>query len=332
MGWQKIKNKAMKTLTGVLIFFTMNTFAESTVKSTFCSVENIFKNRVSIGSSLETTINLKTIEVKDQKIYGLFTPHLATHISDPIYEIFPLLFKDGEQQREAYEELKAIVDSNLSTVILERADVFNIIDLLSSDGSNLKWIGVEFSKEGFKENSIQQRLSHYKAFKPLLEVVLTPEEAEDILYLMYDAYIVAMAEHPELFQGIEFVPLDSSYDERITNLYIEGTNISEYLYSVKSTEDVNRVETIAGRAIAETKKISQQTISDELNNWRDRESRTLVARFFEIINQLIEDTLRRDQVIASNTLRQSGNGLILLGSAHAEGVARHLLSACKDLQ
>ena len=266
------------------------------------------------------------IEVKDQKIYGLFTPHLGPHISDPIYEILPLLFK----KENAHEKLKAILDSNFRTVILERADVFNIIDLLSSDGSNLKWIGVEFSEKDLKKDPIQQRLNHYRAFKSLLEIVLTPEEVEDTLYLMYDAYIVAKAEHPELFQGIEFVPLDNNFDEKIKNLYIEGTEISEDLYSIKSTEDVNRVEIIAGRAIAGVKKISQQIISDELNNWKDEESRTLVARFFEITNQLIEDTLRRDQVMASNTLRQSGNGLILLGSSHAEGVTRHLLSVCMN--
>ena len=320
--------------------------SRNAVEGTSCSVENVFENHLKVGRSLEAVESLKMVEVKGQKIYGLFTSHLNPHISNPIFEILPLLFENGEQQEEAYEELRDILHSHSDTVKSERADVLTIVKLLRDADSNLKWIGVEASENELKEDPIQHKLSHYRGFKFFLENVLTPEEIEKTLYLTFSAYIIALAEYPALFKSPEFIPLeDNIYARESTNLYREGKRILEELYFTvlsaatesdksveESIEDVDKIEFIAGRAIVNVRKIPQQVISDELNNWQDEKIRSLVARLFENTNQFIEYILKRDQAMASAILSQSGNGLILLGAAHAEGITQRLLSACRGLQ
>ena len=78
--------------------------------------------------------------------------------------------------------------------------------------------------------------------------------------------------------------------------------------------------------------IPQQLISDELSKWRSSESKSLVEDFFRNTNQIVEYMSKRDQAMVATILEQSGNGLILTGSAHSKGITQRLLSACRDLQ
>ena len=345
----ELKDTEMKTLISVLIFFAMNAFAaqenEGAVESTSCSVENVFERHIK-DRDVKTIASLKIIEIKDQKIYGLFTSHIQSVLREPIYKIMILLlseedgklYKDGEQREEAFEQLKDILGSRSYSVKDERLDVLNIVGLLNSNGPDLRWIGIEKSEEDLEKNPIQRELHNYEIIKWLLGGILTPEEVEDTLYLLFSNHITAIAEHPELFREIEIFPLeDNTYRLKARHLYQEGEKILIDLYLIltgnkSGKSNVDRVIAITRKALSKVKKIPSQVILNELNNWKDEESRALVERYFENTNQFIENVHERDQAIASNALRQSGNGLMLLGAAHAEGVMQYLLSACRDLQ
>ena len=368
-----LKGKVLKLLTRILIFSVMNAYAESfcfhsdyaddrikCLKSslgsdapvnflnkgdkavdkndTSCSVKNIFES-LKVIDDLEDVESLKVITVRDQKIYSLFTPHLLPPIIQSVLDTSLLLFGNSEQKEEGYKKLKNILNSRSDIVKSEKDDVLTMVELLRSDSADLKWIGIETSEDALKEHSIPERVDDDAFYRNTLKRVLTSKDVDDILYLISDAHIIAVAKHLELFEGIEFVPLgDNVYDRRSDAIYNEVSRILTDLYFIASStenlfvEDIREVTTIMARAMRSTNKIPQQLISDELNKWKDEESRSLVAELFSNTNQFVGYIIKRDQAIASTVLRQSGNGLILLGSAHSEGVTQRLLSACRDLQ
>ena len=153
----------------------------------------------------------------------------------------------------------------------------HIVELLRADNSDLKGIGVEASEKELKEDPIQRKINHHRQFKSFLTEVLTPQEVEDTLHLISDAYIIAAAEHPELFKEVEFIPLeDNVYARESKSFLMEGTEILDELYFtilsaenelVKGIEDADKVQAIAARAIVSITKIPQQFISDELSKW-----------------------------------------------------------------
>ena len=310
---------------------------KSAIEDASCSVENIFEypQRV-VDRSLEIINSFKVIKMKDQKVYALATRHLNPHISDPVLWILPSLLMEGNQKEEAYAGLKDILYFRSNTVISEKTDVLHMIKLLRADNSELKWIGVEKSEEELKEDPTQNQINQYRQFKSFLTEVLTPQEVEDTLYLIYNAEIIAAAEHPELFKEVEFIPLeDNVYAREGKNFAIEADRILKELYFAilsSEIEDADRVEAIAARAIVNVTQIPQQLISDELSKWRSSESKSLVEDFFRNTNQFVEYMSKRDQAMVATILEQSGNGLILTGSSHSKGITQRLSSACRDLQ
>ena len=336
----KIKNKS-KLFIFVPVFFMISVSAYSVNDmGNICSVANVHNSET-----------LKVINMGNQKIYTLFTPHLTSEIGDPVFDIlFPLHFghKLGIQTREYYETFKGLINERSDIVASEKNDAQTIIDLLSSDESDLKWIGIEIGEDKL-EKGIDNQVDGYRKLKSDLSDVLTQAEIEDALYLIYDALAIMLAEYPELFEGIEIVPLDNDfYAGNSLRVYRAGLKALEDLYSrlitkAKSIENIERaeeialtiinlgrVEDIAVKAIADTKKISQQFISEELNKWESEEDKLLITAFVENTNQFIEYKSKRDAAMASNILRQNGNGLVLLGSGHSKEVIHHLLSACRN--
>ena len=264
---------------------------------------------------------LEVIETNAQFFYALFTPHLSIQLKERILELLPLLF-DKSKSQEAMLALLSIFVECSHIAEAEKSDVSIITKLLKSRNTQLQWIGIELSEEELKEDPIQVQIEGYTTLKQGLSLF----GLDDLLYLIFDNHIIALAEHPELFEGIAWVPLDDntknakSFIEVIENILEEISQLMP-----QRAADLNHIVFTA--IITDITKIPTEQISDELSKIENTEMRALAATLFEHTNQFIEEIQKRDKTMASTALRQTGNGLILLGPLHLKGVTQHLRSA-----
>lgn len=305
----------MKTLISLFFLFTINAYAQErpdlTDAKALCIMQSLLEQ------------SLPVIEVNDQKFYGLFTKHSPEHLTRRILELINLLY-DENKRAAAQRELRNILASHSDIVESEKCDVLMIVELLQSPDMHLQWIGIEQTETEFNKYPTQFQTEYYIKIKNILENFFTSEESEELLHFLFYNHAVALVKYPELFKGIEFVPLDDDYYKKQPTLTVI-INILEDMGRIHPSIK-RKFNLMAVRAETNVSKIPPEEISAELSKIEDAEIRMLAASFFQNINQWIEEIWQRDEAMASRALRQSGNGLIILGSAHAKGVTQHLLS------
>lgn len=305
----------MKILIYLLSLFIINTYAQE-------QSDLMTDQEKSHGSGINAELkqNLKIIEVNDQTFYGLFTDHLSNEPRDYILETIPFLSNPNYREK-AIKALRHVLISYADIVESEKSDIVIIAELLQSSDIHLQWIGIEESENEIKEAPVPLLVKQYLKFKDFF----SQEEMNDLLYLIFDNHIIALAEYPELFKGIDFIPLDDDLHKKVSTGEVIVTTL-EKMYEImpqKATE----LDDMVSIAITNTTKIQEQS---ELNKIENPEIKALAVTLFEHTNQYIEEVWQRDKTMASTALKQSGNGLILLGPLHLKEVTQYLLSAKKN--
>lgn len=280
--------------------------------------------------------NVISINLDNKNIYGLFTPHL-TNQGNQI-----LNFIQGDRE-ETIKKLRILLRNQWDTVQSEKQDVSDIVNLLFHN-PQIKWIAIEASEQEFETSnlfSINHLLQDYQEIKQLYTDVikLDTEETDNLLHLIFPAYIIALSKNPELFQNIQFVPIeDSSLKNNAIILSARIPTIRENIIDTRQSRDIQfsfsefqNIEKIQYGALENNEKIPETQITMILNSLSDEDLKSLVLRYFSSMNTFIEISSKRDKAIANNVLQQSGEGLILLGTAHCRGVITHLLSPQPDL-
>ena len=309
----------MKILISLFTLFTIHAYAQSEGTDLTDDQEKSCCSDINI----KLKQNLQIIEVNDQTFYGLFTAHLGSQPRNYISQIMPFLF-DPNYEEEAIRRLRNVLISYSDTVKSEKNDVSTIVKLLKSDDAHLQWIGIELSEEELRKTPIQPRVVQYKTLKTFLSL----RGIDDLLYLIFANHTIALAEHPELFEGIELVPLDDDFHKKKPTEKVIITTLEEMAQIMP--HKASELEHIVATALTNTIKILEKQMSAELSKIEDAEMRAFAASLFEHTNQFIEEIWERDKIMALTALRQTGNGLILLGTLHLKGVTQHLRSAKKD--
>ena len=316
----------MRMLIYFLALFTANIYSEENpdlaIQKLYC--KDINDTAQSLG--VEIKQGSEVIKINDQIFYALFTEHLSSELRNRISLLTSSL--DIENKRkEIMRELRDTLSLCSHIIESEKSDVSIIVKLLQSPDTHLKWIGIELSENQLKTVPIQIQVEQYKKLKNNLTLL----RMDDLLYLIFDNHIIALAEHPELFEKIEFIPLDSDFHKTKFPVGVLGTIIAEMIQMYQiMPEETARLADIATATIMNTSKIPEEKVSAELSKIENTAMRALAASFFEHINQYIEEIWERDKIMALTALRQTGNGLILLGPLHLKGVTQHLRSAKKD--
>ena len=310
------------------LFFTFSSFfVYATNKTQFsvlnpseykppCSVTTLFKQ-------------ITEIKVNHRNIYGLFTRH-PTIDPDYVYKIII------NYPKEHNNKLIQLVRKHFSLAESEKKDVSTIVQFLRSKPA-IHWIGIEVSKEELTKGlSIQALVKQYKDAKIWLNLH-SKEDTERLLHLMFPNYMIAIAEHPEIFRNIKFIPIDSHFHkmkgvaliqkiERTRERMIDKMRNARVPFAKFSD-----IESLKNKALRTAKKVPQPKINTVLGKLKNSEIRQLVANYFSYINQFIETADQRSNTMASLALKQSGEGLIIVGSAHRRRIVEGLLSMCRGL-
>ena len=307
--------KKMKILIYLLSLLTINAYAQE--QSGLMTDQE--KSRGS-GINAELKQNLQIIEVNEQTFYGLFTDHLNNEPRDYILKTIPFLSSPNYREK-AIKALRHVLISYADIVESEKSDIVIIVELLQSSDTHLQWIGIEESENEMKKAPISLLMEQYLKFKDFF----SQEEMDDLLYLIFDNHIIALAEYPELFKGIDFISLDDDLHKKVSTGEVIVTTL-EKMYEI-APQKAAELDDMVSIAITNTTKIQEQS---ELSKIENPEIKALAITLFEHTNQYIEEVWQRDKTMASAALKQSGNGLILLGPLHLKGVTQYLLSAKKN--
>lgn len=82
-------------------------------------------------------------------------------------------------------------------------------------------------------------------------------------------------------------------------------------------------------AIGEARHIPDE-IFERFAVFQDAQIRQMVALLFTKLNEFLDVNQERDKFVATNALKQSGNGVILMGIKHRSGVQAGLEASCQN--
>lgn len=284
--------------------------------SAFCSVTSLFEK-------------ITEIKVNRRNIYGLFTPHSLFYLDD--------LYKMIIYSEDLNAELKELIAKNHRVVDSKKKDISIIVRFLRYKPT-LRWIGLEASPEEFtKGMSIQELVIAYEEEKEFLRKILSSEDVEKILHIVFSSYIIAISEYPELFKNIKFIPIDNHFYkmEGVTLInQIEKTRhqIIEKMVSAKMPfAKFAEIDSMREEALETIRVIPKSKMQIVLENLQQLEISRLVASYFSSINQFIKSADQRSKTMSTLSWKQPGEGLIIVGSAHRKKVLTTLLSMCRGL-
>ena len=301
--------------------------------------------------------SVQEITLPGKTLYVFFTPHLSGQVNK-LEAILSGRSIASKAERDALsQDLRDFLNSHLETVEREMQDVSVIVDLLKSY-PDIQWIGIEASRKELESiNWVENQLTFYRKLKELLLTrgILNPEETGNLLHLVFGEEIIALAKHPELFHTKRFfIPLDDDtykaknlvvlrHKERIWNELVPSRFQAldsfwrEQMADCKDEEcrkpirrkkeqTLHYLELVPAGDTAVI--VSEQRITVLLSGIEDRELHDLVGTYFVYHNQFIRYRDQRSREAALAALKQSGNGLITMGSNHERVVIEELLDSC----
>ena len=310
---------------GILLFFVSDSFARiiNPRANIICSVTNVFRDVKAIRMSRKSREN----------IYTFFTPHL---FHEPT-EIDKILKSTGGTKIVA-DKLREYLHQKSDKVKLQKKNVSTIVRLLSEKPS-VKWMGLEISKtpiqqEGYMQY-IERKVKVYFYWKRELPArfQLDLKETDNLLHLIFYDFIIALATHPELFRNIQFVPLEKASFHAVSIEQISRIEQTRQRINAKTghinDRSVQKIERLIRRFWSPSEQVSPSQIQSALDKIKDPELNQLFKDHFSNLNQFMENVMKRSEAMALTAGKQSGEGLIIVGSGHRKKVTAKLLSLCR---
>ncbi len=215
----------------------------------------------------------------------------------------------------------------------ERAETAALRELLQSQA--ISWVGIEATPEMEAYHSLEASVAEYRHMKQQLSTVpnLPPERLRDILHLFYRSDSIALGElAPEVANRIRTIPLET---EEARAPYYQAQRLNEesfdHIVSLApngiSQEQIDRAEEVYYVARSENRALTQAEIDRALEGVNPSAHDALRA-YFSNAESYAEANAGREQVISERAFAQSGDGVILMGETHRNGVQRNLEALC----
>ena len=273
-------------------------------------------------------------QMGDRQIYTLFTHHL----SDQRKEIHAII--DSHTPEDSIPLLNELIEKYRATIESEQSDVQKIAELVGS--GQIDWIGVE--SVTIDTSYVNDTAHVYLVNLQNLSVSLNHLPGWDIrktfqlLFLNFQALIIARTAHPEDFRRISIYPLedknlkiesadrinDSYYWDRVIR---EDPHVTFHQYS-----SVNSL--LENSIMPRPRLITESEFEDLLNRLEVPEEPRLIRirmrRLIMVHNDVLSIALKRDEAVVQSILDIPGNGLVLFGTAHGPGIKEGLITVCQN--
>ena len=314
----------MRAETRALLMITIGFFCLPNIAHANCGFSNI-----------EGDIEMASIG--GAKVYTLFSAHLG---KQPL-EVRKALRLEGGTREDVSDRLNAILSNpkHQQTIKTEKAETARIINLLKS--SSLTWVGIEASPKEMKGGpsiQMQMQVDIYKHTREsLLSVLGDVNKTDDILYLLFSSHVIARAKEPSAFERIRTVPIDDDEAKsKSAEVVFELDNLKQELIELGmekqllSPEQFMAINGMKADALKNNKVIPSERITAEQERFKNEEVKKTVGNLLSKANEFLHLSAKRDEAAAKSILNQSGDGIVLMGTAHGPGVTSHLNSACGD--
>ena len=241
--------------------------------------------------------------------------------------------------------LRDIVSEGRKTISSEQLDVLDITQLAKK--GKLDWIGIESSENEQTFLPVSEKVKEYLRYKKAIESITEgleekiwgEQNTDALLHLVFSARVIARAKNPDLFAQIKTVPLEDNHlkDESIAALDdLTMAMTRAWVYQDSLTQDefhkIMDFRRSASDAAEKNNPISEEQVEAFLkkNNFQDEELNDFIQTLINATNKFWDLVKKRDKPVAEKALSSKGNGLIIMGSAHGEGIKKHLVKACEE--
>ena len=342
-----------KFLKGLCIFYAMFYY-----QSLFAKVDSCIFKTYSDG--------IEIANIGNRQIYTLFTAHLDNERNEVLTAFNN---RSNYTLSQFISHLNRIIDRHQTTIKSEQSDVQKVTRLVQSE--EISWIGVEGSPEEIEgsNSNFGKMVSNYLELQPAFNeqssTNLDLNKTDQILYLMFNAIIIAYANHSEVFDRIPIVPLEDNDLRRevrrilheikqmqshlpifILSRAISPSQFSELHSIFTNSRYISNQEFETLLDLLETQEIEEdQTSINGIpipKQAKQRHLRTLPThvqaefkmflRTFTDKHNILHGDLykKRDQKAVQSILDHPGNGLVLFGTNHGPGIKEGLTTACKN--
>ena len=166
---------------------------------------------------------VEVIQVGGWQVYTLFTEHLTSE-PDKVVEVF----ERNHERKDTATYLNQLLEEYQGTIVSEQSDAQKITELVKS--GKIDWIGVEHIETDTAY--IDNASDRYLRAQDRINTVLNQSsewsfnKTNQLLFLVFEAYVIARVTHPEDFHRIRIFPLD---DEDLKKETTDNINQLQYL-------------------------------------------------------------------------------------------------------
>ena len=287
--------------------------------------------------------DIRLINIQGRKVYNLFTPHITSQGQNILS-----IMRNADHIDNLIDTLGKLIDDHQETISSERSDVQQLTQIL--DSGEIDWIGIEDARTEIALKFIyNQRVQDYLDRKEVLNVLNSHpdwnlEKTDQLLYLVYGADLITYAKNQELFAKVRFVPLEKEHlleraEELLREISIALNTFSQLKERGMITDEKSQAVKNFGLEALGQRGPSQITgdsliDSDELEDFlkaheiEDLEVIEAITSYVSTINAFMTNGGERNREVVKSILSQSGNGVIIMGTAHKAGVEDGLREIC----
>ena len=274
--------------------------------------------------------------INDRQIYTLFTRHNSNRvISHLIYAM------DATPKEQAIRELNAALEIYQPRVQSEQSDVRQIIELIESQ--QIDWIGIEASQRELQSTPLTEQMSIHSEDKAFLDTFASDPQwdhnkTDQVLSLLYPTIVIAHAQKPEAFHEIRVIPLENNEQKREalakTSQITRQKNVLIHLFHRRliTPHQFQTINTFFSNRLNNVITSNSSREMESLLASLQEEARIAVNTYIDQINEFVSLNEERSHTAAISISRQSGNGLVIMGSTHGNTIEEDLKITCHIIQ
>ena len=267
----------------------------------------------------------KTIDVaslKGRTLYTMFAPHLHEYVREDILRILG----QRENDSKVLNDLEELLKKHSSTIDTQKALFQELLSLARKQ--SIRWIGIEnflSSEEKIPvqvmRNQLKKRFSSHLGWDA--------EKQERLIYLLYNADIIAYHDHPVLFAQAQRIDLGDDSLESVTGRLVEpvldlmqilrfmqrdGWASKAHAFHQLNVDalDIPIPDSLKQTILSQVKQEGEEGMDEVVRSYIDFRNK------FAVFNEL------RNKAFARNILNQKGLGIAILGTNHKTSVQKHI--------
>ena len=284
-------------------------------------------------------------QIGDRQIYTLFTSHL-TNEDDEYFDLVK-----SRNLEDVVGPLNQLIDKHQEIIQSEQADAQKTLELLES--GKIDWIGIEARNKYtsysdmtdnnyLNDQALLPMASRYSRHRNITNRLLNhlPEwnanKTDQLLSLIYHAYTIVRANHPEIFRRVRVYPLedkDQEDNESTSQLdnFLYWAGVLEKDTHITPFQHSRIVLFINNHFLPKPRLISRNVFKALLDGLRIDINHIEYLDMLRVAhNNLVSSILSRDATAVQSILQLPGNGLILFGIGHGPGIKQGLIEACQN--